>query len=271
MMILLSLSIVISIQAVGVILVCAMLIIPSATAYLFCERLRRMIQVASVLGMASGLLGAYFSYLGSNLPTGPFMVVSAGFVFGAGYLLAPRHGVLVRWWRQRLTRTRTEMENTLKAAYQVLERAKFLDEDIPMDALAERRQEPMSVIRGKIADLARRGFAIASDNGFRLTREGFIRACEVVRNHRLWELYLVQEADIAADHVHDDAEIIEHILGPQVVMRLERKLKFPQFDPHGKPIPSLRDLERASFMEDAPVISRHEEILERFRESGGQL
>ena len=62
------------------------------------------------------------------------------------------------------------------------------------------------------------------------------------RNHRLWELFLTNEAHFAADHVHDDAEKIEHVLGENVVMEIERKLKFPKKDPHGKPIPSLEDL-----------------------------
>ena len=46
-------------------------------------------------------------------------------------------------------------------------------------------------------------------------------------------------ANYEADHVHDDAEKIEHILGADAVRKLERDLDFPEFDPHGKPIPTL--------------------------------
>jgi manganese/zinc/iron transport system permease protein len=63
-----------------------------------------------------------------------------------------------------------------------------------------------------------------------------------VRNHRLWELYLTNAARLAPDHVHEDAEIIEHILGEETVRRLEERLQHARLDPHGKPIPGLRDM-----------------------------
>ena len=50
---------------------------------------------------------------------------------------------------------------------------------------------------------------------------------------------MTNQADYEADHVHDDAEKIEHILGAEAVRKLERDLDFPEFDPHGKPIPTL--------------------------------
>jgi manganese/zinc/iron transport system permease protein len=62
----------------------------------------------------------------------------------------------------------------------------------------------------------------------------------VVRNHRLWELYLTNTANYPADHVHDDAERLEHMLPEETVRQLERGLEFPNRDPHGKVIPSLR-------------------------------
>ena len=64
----------------------------------------------------------------------------------------------------------------------------------------------------------------------------------MVRNHRLWELYLTSAAQIAPDHVHEDAEKIEHMLGDEVVRELERKLEYATIDPHGKRIPGLADM-----------------------------
>ncbi len=51
------------------------------------------------------------------------------------------------------------------------------------------------------------------------------------------KLYLTNEADYAPDHVHDDAELIEHFLTEAEVAELDRQLDFPSLDPHGKPIP----------------------------------
>jgi manganese/zinc/iron transport system permease protein len=70
-----------------------------------------------------------------------------------------------------------------------------------------------------------------------LTADGFEEARRVVRNHRLWELFLTQEAKLASDHVHADAEEIEHILPKDVLQKLERMLDYPKADPHGRYIP----------------------------------
>ena len=72
------------------------------------------------------------------------------------------------------------------------------------------------------------------------------RAMAIVRNHRLWELYLTNAAQIAADHVHEDAEKIEHVLGEDVVRELERRLDFARKDPHGRVIPSIADIRKAA-------------------------
>ena len=77
-----------------------------------------------------------------------------------------------------------------------------------------------------------------------LTPKGWETACRIVRNHRLWELYLTNEARYAPDHVHEDAEKIEHVLGEETVRRIERILSNPRRDPHGKLIPSQQDIDR---------------------------
>lgn len=88
------------------------------------------------------------------------------------------------------------------------------------------------------------GFATTHEDGniVLLTPAGWQRACEIVRNHRLWELYLTNAAQYAADHVHEDAEKIEHVLGMEIVRDLERRLQFAKRDPHGKLIPGLEDI-----------------------------
>jgi manganese/zinc/iron transport system permease protein len=57
-------------------------------------------------------------------------------------------------------------------------------------------------------------------------------------------LYLTQEASYAPDHVHDDAEKIEHLIGEKTIRQLERILSNPRLDPHGKLIPSQADIDR---------------------------
>jgi manganese/zinc/iron transport system permease protein len=61
-------------------------------------------------------------------------------------------------------------------------------------------------------------------------------AKDVIERHRLWETYLVNEMNLAVDHVHRDAEEMEHVLTPEVVEKLKAILKDPLKDPHGKKI-----------------------------------
>jgi manganese/zinc/iron transport system permease protein len=70
----------------------------------------------------------------------------------------------------------------------------------------------------------------------------------------LWELYLTNEASIAPDHVHDDAEVIEHVLGEETIRQLERTLNHAKQDPHGRPIPGLMDLKLGAQVRGGPVI-----------------
>ncbi len=242
LMLLLAFAIVASLQAVGVVLVSAMLVIPPATAYLLTDRLGRMLVLAALLGLAAGAGGTVFSFLGRSLPTGPFMVLSAGGLFLGALLFGPRHGILARWWRQRSRSARIGRENTLKAIYHVLEDEDFRREVVGVAELAARRRQTLEEAAQQLGAVRREGLVSRSGDEVMLTPAGWQRACEIVRNHRLWELYLTNAAHIAADHVHDDAENIEHVLGGETVARLERLLNYATRDPHGKLIPGLRDI-----------------------------
>lgn len=254
LMLLLAFAVVISLQAVGVVLVSAMLIIPAATAYLLTERMSRMIVIAAVLGIAAGILGAFFSYLGNNLPTGPFMVLSAGGFFFFAFLFSPRHGVAVRAWRRLARSKRVTRENTLKGIYHVLERRGFGNIGVSLRELSEQHRETLEETATRVAALRRAGLATLSEDGSiaHLTPRGWQRAASIVRNHRLWELYLTNAVEIPPDHVHDDAERIEHILGEETVRHLERRLGHATIDPHGKMIPSSIDIHQGNIPAPAP-------------------
>jgi manganese/zinc/iron transport system permease protein len=243
MMLLLAFAIVSSLQAVGVVLVSAMLVIPAAAAFLLTDRLGTMLLLSAVFGLCSGAVGGFFSFVGRNLPTGPFMVLAAGAVFVAALFFAPRHGIVSRWWTQRSRAARTQRENTLKAIYHVLEDEQFTSETVGLAALAQRRNETLETARRQLAAVRRTGaVTVSSGDVVAFTPSGWQRACEIVRNHRLWELYLTNAAHIAADHVHEDAEIIEHVLGDESVRQLEKRLNFARRDPHGKLIPGIADI-----------------------------
>jgi ABC-type Mn2+/Zn2+ transport system permease subunit len=98
MLVLLALTVVVSLQTVGVGLVAAMLVTPGATAYLLTRRLPTMMAVAALVGAVSGLTGLYLSYY-LNVASGAAIVLTATVIFIVVYLLSPKRGVL--WTRLR--------------------------------------------------------------------------------------------------------------------------------------------------------------------------
>lgn len=92
----LSVAVVVSIQAVGVVLVSAMLLIPASTALFFTKRIERTVALSAALGAAAGALGAVTSYVFEGVATGPAMVLVSGAMFGVALLVGPRGGLLVR-------------------------------------------------------------------------------------------------------------------------------------------------------------------------------
>jgi manganese/zinc/iron transport system permease protein len=239
---LLTMAIVISIQAVGVVLVAALLVTPAATAYLLTDRLYKMILLSAGFGAGAGVFGVFASLALSSptrdMPTGATMVLAAGVLFALAFALSPQHGVaprLIRLWERR---RRTRAENLLKTLYQIMENRRTDDRRFGLSDVARARQESVAVVRAMANVARRRGWiSDGSADPLVLTDEGLAQARQVVRNHRLWELFLAQEANLAVDHVHADAEYIEHVLPRDVVARLEAMLDGHAADPHGKAIP----------------------------------
>ena len=151
----------------------------------------------------------------------------------------------------------TQRENTLKSIFHVLEDRGFAGEGVALEELAARRRESPQEAQLRAHDLVRHGFATLDQpkqNVF-FTPAGSLLARAIVRNHRLWELYLTNAAQISADHVHEDAEKIEHVLGDEVVRQLEKRLDYATRDPHGRTIPSTAEIEaeRAPTRQESPV------------------
>jgi DtxR family Mn-dependent transcriptional regulator len=73
--------------------------------------------------------------------------------------------------------------------------------------------------------------------GVSLTDSGERVALEVIRHHRLLELYLAETLGLHVDEVHDEADRLEHAISEELEARIDRALGFPTHDPHGDPIP----------------------------------
>jgi manganese/zinc/iron transport system permease protein len=221
MMGLTALAVVISIQAVGVVLVSAMLIMPAAAALMCTDRMRSMVLLAVGFALVSGVLGLNVSFLG-NGPTGPFVVLVLAIVFVAAYFFSPRYGLAVRAMRRWRLLQKTQRENGLKSIYLAMARDGRSD-GVSIARLAQSRQEVPGKTRRVVKGLVGRGWAEVTGDTVQLTERGQLRARELERNYRLWEHFLTDEVNLPIDHTQRDAENIEHILGPELVRELEAK------------------------------------------------
>ncbi len=111
-------------------------------------------------------------------------------------------------------------------------------ERVSTSALAERQRVSAASASAMVKKLAALGLAEhAPYRGVTLTHDGEQVALEVIRHHRLLELYLAETLGIAVDDVHDEADRLEHALSDELEARIDKALGFPTHDPHGDPIP----------------------------------
>jgi DtxR family transcriptional regulator, Mn-dependent transcriptional regulator len=128
------------------------------------------------------------------------------------------------------------VEDYAKAIYQLGERC---DGAVSTNALAERLDVTPASASGMVRKLDELGLvAHVPYKGVRLTDTGARVALEMLRHHRLLELYLTEALGVPWDRVHDEAEVLEHVLSDDLEALIAAKLGNPTRDPHGDPIPS---------------------------------
>ena len=111
-------------------------------------------------------------------------------------------------------------------------------ERVSTSALAERQRVSAASASAMVKKLAALGLAEhAPYRGVTLTPAGEEVALEVIRHHRLLELYLAATLGIGIEDVHDEADRLEHVLSEELESRIDRVLGYPTHDPHGDPIP----------------------------------
>lgn len=226
------------IQAVGVVLMSAMLITPAAAARFWTDQLRTMLPLSALFGALAGIVGAYISYLLPAMPTGPWVVVALTFIAVLSMLLAPRRGLLAKFMRNRNNRIKMLEENILKMFYHLHEQGNVLTDRVTLEQLLNIRALPVPQLKSGLHKLKAKQLVIQQNKkAWQLTTLGIEKAQHVVRLHRLWELYLSQHLNIASDHVHDDAEAMEHLLTPELEQQLDILLGYPTIDPHNSTIP----------------------------------
>jgi DtxR family Mn-dependent transcriptional regulator len=133
-------------------------------------------------------------------------------------------------------RSSAAIEDYAKAIYALQRRG---EGGVSTTALAERMGVTPASVSSMVKKLAERGLVeYVRYHGVRLTPSGERLALEVLRHHRLLELYLVEHLGVPRDRVHQEADALEHVLSEDLEARIAQKLNNPTHDPHGDPIPT---------------------------------
>lgn len=234
---LLVLAIIAGIQAVGVVLMAALLIAPAAAAKSWTYSLDRMIWIAAFIAILSSFMGSYISYTYPNMPTGPWIVVVLSVITLFSLFFAPKRGVVARHRMQKQNYRKIRTENLLKTLYHLGEnKKKFGLWHLP-DEINKKRNYNSNELQSARNWLSKQRLVLTDGNKIKLTKRGFEEAKRVVRLHRLWEMYLTQRMNLQSDHIHPNAETIEHIITPELEKDLIKELNQPIYDPHHSKIP----------------------------------
>ena len=225
-LLLLSMTVVtalVGLQAVGLILVVALLVIPAAAARFLTDDLRWTVAGSSIIGAMGCWVGVTVSAAAPGLPAGAMIVLATAGLFVVALLVGPKRGLLPRWSLGRSLRRAVGRDHLLRSMLECREATG--NAEITADALITNRFWSTGGLAGLLRVARRAGEVIQIDRDrWRLTDRGEIEAAAMVRNHRLWEHYLLAYAHLAPSHVDRAADRIEHVLDPVLVRRLETEL-----------------------------------------------
>jgi len=244
LMTLVAITAVASFETVGNILVVAMFVVPAATAQLLTHRLPAMIVVSLLVGVAGAILGhtsaitvpRWFGY--ESTVSAGMMAVAVGLLFTLALFFSPSRGLVPRLLRRLRLTLQIVAEDILGRLYRHEEGTPHAG--LSFAELSEPIEGAHSTKRLVLWWLIATSYVLADGGMYYLTEAGQQRAAALLRAHRLWEEYLVKEADVLPTKTHLPAELLEHFTDEELRARLDEETLAASVDPHGKPIPPER-------------------------------
>ncbi len=217
---------IVGLQAVGLILMVALLVIPPAAARFWTERMWAAAALSGVLGCVGGLVGGAASALFPRLPSGAMIVLTSTALFVFSMFFGSARGVLVRWTRRYSVHRRIRKQHLLRGLYELLEVKDATTHhdsrsSTTIDRLLALRSWTRAQLNRTLAAAHRERLVTLHDQSIGLTQAGYLEAARLTREHRLWELYLITHADVAPSRVDQAADAIEHVLEPELIDELE--------------------------------------------------
>jgi manganese/zinc/iron transport system permease protein len=244
LMTLVAITAVASFESVGNILVVAMMVVPAAAASMLTDRLPMLILISAGIGACSAVLGHVAAitvpeWLGfGSTSTSGMMALMAGFLFMLAVVFSPKNGLLFSLIRRQQLAFSILGEDVLAYVYRYEEKG---DTQAITHVLMQKKLIASPFATSAVLAWYRlRGMLVRNGDQYRLSDSGRASAALLVRSHRLWEQYLVDQAGVATDRIHAQAERLEHFTDRKFRDELERQTAFPSSDPHGRPIPAER-------------------------------
>lgn len=244
-------------EAVGNILVIAVLIVPAAISFLWTGRLATMLACSVAIAVAIAVTGhmaaIWLPPLAGlrSVNSAAMMSVAAGLFLAVTILVSPRGGWLYQRWQQFVIARKILQDDMLAYLYRLQEQSSAPGQSSASKELSG-STVPLRFRRSEIADklhasksrmelaiqqlVSRKAIVLRGDE-VQLTDLGLSEAQNLVRSHRLWEQYLSLETNLPDDKVHPHAESWEHFTNSSMRGELDQRTGNAPTDPHGRAIP----------------------------------
>ncbi len=219
------LAIVAGIRSIGVILITAILITPAAAARFWTDRLPIMIILAATFASLASIVGTLLSYKISHLPTGPCIVLVTTAIALLSFAFAPKKGIIARKYRKYQYQQKILRENIVKQLYKLGQEDGLYTAPRKISTLVEKCSIKNKKLVYTLKKLLKQGLVTQKKTDlWSLTPAGKAKGAHILHLHLLWEAYLVHHLNIQLDHVHEEAESIEHLITPELEADLTKLL-----------------------------------------------
>jgi manganese/zinc/iron transport system permease protein len=230
---------IVGLKAVGLIMIIALLVVPAASARFWTHEMRTMLLISAGVGAISCAAGTVLSAVFAKLPSGATIVLCGCACFAVSFAFGRERGVIWYLLRMRQLRIEQEIQHFLRATYEVLESRNTLpspngdlksSEAVGLSVLRSLRHWTIGRSRRLAWRLSKSGLVVTNGEDVQLTPRGYIQALALVRDHRLIENYMIEEAAAPVNVADRAADYLEHDLQPEHLDSLKRRVSLEQVD-----------------------------------------
>lgn len=221
---------IIGLQAVGLILVIALLIVPAASARFWSHHLSKILWISATIGGLSCGIGTMLSASFEKLPSGATIVIVACSFFLISFLYGTERGLVWQLARSRRLKRQQQQQHLLRSIYELLEAdGKLADvptnrapSSVAANHVAQHRAWSKMTTRRIALQLEQVGLlTFRPDEHVQLTPRGLVVARRIVREHRLLERYFIRQTDVSEGDADRGADYLEHSLSPELLWELD--------------------------------------------------